>query len=71
MPDFPNLDYDPGPPETSYSRVGPPSRPQPEPQQRPEPAPAIHVVRHEMAAELGVRPPAARRHNRRKYGHSH
>lgn len=24
MPDEPNLDYDPGPAETSYSRLGPP-----------------------------------------------
>lgn len=66
MPDRPNLDYEPGPTDVSYSRLGPPV--QPEKAAGQETASAVASLAYEMAGELGPAQPARRRRtNRRKY----
>jgi hypothetical protein len=60
MPDQPNLDYDPGPDQASYSRLGPPAPAVPAaPAVAPAVAPALHLSgttagAYEFAAELGA-----------------
>lgn len=70
MANQPNLDYDPGPPNASFSRLGPPTPagPAPEPASQPQlPAPSPH---YETAGELVpsfAAPAAVRRPNRRRH----
>lgn len=65
MPDRPNLDYEPGPQDVSYSRLGPPV--QPEKAAGQETAGAVANLAYEMAGELGSRPQRRRRISRRRY----